>query len=109
MLTYRFPAGGLARVLRLLGAVVLTASTLSTAEAQDRKYLLEIGAAGAYDAFGDSSTTDLKAALGALGRLGVWLPYNFSVEAEGWIGTPKTKSTDKGVSVKSGLVALLYN
>jgi outer membrane protein OmpA-like peptidoglycan-associated protein len=109
MVTYRFPARGLARVLRLLGAVVLTASCLSTAEAQDRKYLVEVGAAAAYQAFGDSSTTDLKGALGGLGRIGVWLPYNFSLEAEGWIGTPKTKSTDNSVKVKSGFFALLYN
>jgi outer membrane protein OmpA-like peptidoglycan-associated protein len=109
MLTYRFPAGGLARVLRLLGAVVLTASSLSTAEAQDRKYLFEIGAGGGYQAFGDSATTNLTGALGGIGRIGVWLPYNFSLEAEGWIGTPKTKSTDDAVKVRMGLGALLYN
>jgi outer membrane protein OmpA-like peptidoglycan-associated protein len=109
MLTYRFPAGGLARVLRLLGAVVLTASSLSTAEAQDRRYLIEVGAAPAYLAFGDSATTDLKGAIGALGRIGIWLPYNFSLEAEGWLGTPKTKSTDEGLKIRSGYGSVLYN
>src|SRR3954471_15386361 len=109
MLTYRFPTGGLAQVLRLLGAVVLTASSISTAQAQDRRYLVELGAAGAYQAFGDSASTNLTGALGGLGRIGVWLPYNFSLEAEGWIGTPKTKSTDHSVSVKTGYGALLYN
>src|SRR4051812_1287607 len=109
MLTYRFPAGGLARVLRLSGAVVLTVSWFSTAGAQDRRYLIEVGAAAAYQTFGDSATTDLKGALGGLGRIGVWLPYNFSLEAEGWIGTPKTKSTDRSVNVKSGFFAVLYN
>src|SRR4051794_10018855 len=109
MLTYRFPAGGLARVLRLSGAVVLTASSLSTAQAQDRKYLFEVGAGGGYQAFGDSATTNLTGAFGGVGRIGVWLPYNFSFELEGWIGTPKTKSTDNSVNAKTGYGALLYN
>jgi outer membrane protein OmpA-like peptidoglycan-associated protein len=109
MLTYRFPTRGLARVLRLLGAVLLTASHLSTAEAQDRRYLFEVGAAGNYQAFGDSAITDLKGALGVLGRIGIWLPYNFSLEAEGSIATPKTKSADQGVKVKTGFGSVLYN
>ena len=109
MRTYRFPTGGVARALRLLGVLVLSQLHVSSGEAQQRKYLLEVGAAGAYQSFGDSAITDLKGALGALGRIGIWLPLNFSLEAEGSIGTPKTKSANASVKVKSGYGSLLYN
>jgi outer membrane protein OmpA-like peptidoglycan-associated protein len=107
MLIYRRPTGGQARALRLLGAVVLTASYLSVAQAQDRRYLFEVGAAAARQSFGDS--TELKGALAGVGRVGVWLPLNFSVEAEGAIATAKTKSSDESVKVKWGGVSVLYN
>jgi outer membrane protein OmpA-like peptidoglycan-associated protein/opacity protein-like surface antigen len=108
MRTYRFPTGGVARALRLLGVLVLSLSHFSTGGAQERRYLFEIGAAGAYQSFGDS--TDLKGVLGGVGRVGVWLPLNFSVEAEGSIASPKTKADPEvGVSVKTGSVSLLYN
>jgi outer membrane protein OmpA-like peptidoglycan-associated protein len=107
MRTYRFPGGGLARVLRLLGVLVLSLCYRTTAEAQERRYLFEVGAAGVYQSFGDS--TALDGAVGGLGRLGVWLPLNFSAEVEGSIAKPKTKTTDVGVSVKTGSVSLLYN
>lgn len=109
MRTYRFPAGGEARALRLLGIVVLSLALQTPAVSQERKYLIEIGAAGAYQGFGDSLVTDLGGALGGLGRIAIWLPYNLSLEAEGWVGKPKTKSTETGVSVKSGHGSLLYN
>ena len=107
MRTYRYPAGGVARALRLSGVFVWTLSCFSSAVAQERRYLFEVGASGAYQSFGDS--TDLGGAIGGVGRLGVWLPLNFSVEAEGSIASPNTKTSDDGVSVKTGSVSLLYN
>jgi outer membrane protein OmpA-like peptidoglycan-associated protein len=107
MLTYQCPARGLARGLRLLGALVLSLSCLSPAQAQERKYLIEAGAAGAYHSFGDS--TDLKSAAGGLVRLGVWLPLNFSVEGTASFASPKSKTRDEGVSVKEFSISALYN
>ena len=107
MLTYRFPSRGLARVLRLLGAVVLSLTCLRTAQAQERRYLIEAGVAGAYRAFGDS--TDLKSGVGEILRLGVWLPLNISVEGQASFANPKSKTRDEGVSVKEFSVSGLYN
>ncbi|MFL5401353.1 MAG: OmpA family protein, partial [Gemmatimonadales bacterium] len=107
MLTYRFPAGGQARVLRLLGALVLVACSLRTAQAQERRYLFEAGAAAIYQSFGDS--TDLGGSPGALLRLGVWLPANFSIEAEGSTSNPDTHIGSVGVGVKTGSGSVLYN
>jgi outer membrane protein OmpA-like peptidoglycan-associated protein/opacity protein-like surface antigen len=107
MLTYRTPGGGLARVLRLLGALVLSLSCLPTVQAQERRYLFELGAGGAYQSFADS--TDLGGSLAGIGRLGFWLPLNFSVEAEGALTSAKTKTADDKVSVKWGGISVLYN
>jgi outer membrane protein OmpA-like peptidoglycan-associated protein len=107
MLTYRFPARGLARVLRLLGALVLSVSCLPAAQAQERRYLFEVGAAGAYHSFGDS--TDLGGAVGGLARAGVWLPLNISLEAEASFASPKSQTLDDGVSVKAFSASALYN
>jgi hypothetical protein len=107
MLTYRFPTGGLARGLWLLGALVLLAPCLRTAQAQERRYLFEVGAAGIYQSFGDS--TALGGSAGALLRLGVWLPANFSIEAEGTTSSPNTKIGSVNVGVKTGTVSVLYN
>lgn len=107
MLTYRFPDGGLARVLRLLGALVLSMSCLPAAQAQERRYLFEVGAAGAYHSFGDS--TDLGGAAGGLARVGVWLPLNISLEAEASFANPKSRTLDQGVGVKTFSASALYN
>jgi OmpA-OmpF porin, OOP family len=107
MRTYGFPTGDVARALRLLGVLVLSLSRLSTAEAQERRYLFEVGASASYQSF--DSTTQLGGAFAGLGRIGVWLPLNFSVEAEGTIASPKSENTDETVNVKTGSVALLYN
>ncbi len=101
MRTYRFPGGGLARALRHLGALVFTLSCISQAEAQERRYLIEVGAAGAYQSF--AGTTNLDGAPGGLARIGVWLPLNFSLEAEGSIVKPNS------ISVRTGSASLLYN
>jgi outer membrane protein OmpA-like peptidoglycan-associated protein len=106
MLTYRRPFAGLARVLLLLGALVYTL-VASPAAAQERRYLFEVGAAGAYQSF--NSTTRLDGAAGGLGRIGVWLPLNLGLEAEGSISSPNAQTTNNGVGVKVGSVSLLYN
>jgi outer membrane protein OmpA-like peptidoglycan-associated protein len=107
MLSYRYPSKGLARVLLLLGALVYTMWGTSSAGAQERHYLFEVGAAGAYQSFWDS--TNLGGGAGLLVRAGVWLPYNFSVEVEGSTATPHTDPGDIGVGVKTASGSLLYN
>jgi outer membrane protein OmpA-like peptidoglycan-associated protein len=100
MLTYCHPARGLARVLLLLGIIVCTRS-VPTAGAQERRYLFELGAAGTYQSYGD--TTKLGGAGGGLVRLGVWGPLNLSLEGEGSI------VTSNSIGVKTGTISLLYN
>jgi hypothetical protein len=107
MLTYRHPRGGLARVLLLLGALVCTLGAAHQARAQERRYLFEAGAAGAYQGFG--SSTDLGGAAGWLGRIGVWLPLNFSLDAEISKSSPNAKTTDVGVGVRTLSISALYN
>ena len=107
MLIYRLPDGGWARVLRLLGALVLVAVCSRAAAAQERRYLFEAGVAGVYQSFGDS--TDLDGSPGFLARLGFWLPANFSVELEGSTSTPSSQTGSADVGVKTGAVSLLYN
>jgi outer membrane protein OmpA-like peptidoglycan-associated protein len=107
MRTYRYSNRGLARALRLLGVLLLALSCVSVAQAQERRYLFEVGLAGAYQTYGDS--TELKGSIAEMGRFGVWLPLNFGLEAEGLIAKPKIKAGDTKVSVKSGAISLLYN
>jgi outer membrane protein OmpA-like peptidoglycan-associated protein len=107
MLTYRRPRGGWARVLLLLGALVYSLITPPTSAAQERRYLFEVGAGGAYQAFGDS--TGLGSAAGWLGRVGVWLPLNFSLEGEISKASPKSKALDVGVGARMLSISALYN
>jgi outer membrane protein OmpA-like peptidoglycan-associated protein len=102
MRTYRDGTGG--RGLALLALVVCVASPLV---AQQRRYLVELGAAGTYQSF--DSDADLSGGIGGLGRIGLWLPLNFSVEAEGAFSSPSAKATDEGVDVRTLDLALLYN
>src|SRR5215203_7492287 len=107
MRIYPRPHGGLARALRHLGAVVSTLAFSATAHAQERTYLFEVGAAAAYQGFGE--TAELSSKLGGLARIGVWLPYGFGVEGEGLITKPAAKSTDEPVPVRMASASLLYN
>ncbi|HET6777914.1 MAG TPA: OmpA family protein [Gemmatimonadales bacterium] len=107
MRTYPNPGAGLARALRLSGLVVSTLCIVSLAQAQDRRYLFELSAGAGYYGFG--RTADLSGKLGGVGRLGVWLPYNLSLEAEGFLVSPTPKSTNVGVNVTAGSGSLLYN
>ncbi|HEX5386669.1 MAG TPA: OmpA family protein [Gemmatimonadales bacterium] len=72
-----------------------------------RKYIVEVGAAGDLMTF--DNATDLKTGFGALGRIGIWLPARFEVEAEGAFAKPKTESGSQRVTVKTFNGALLYN
>jgi outer membrane protein OmpA-like peptidoglycan-associated protein len=80
---------------------------VSIAQAQERRNLFEASAAGGYQSFG--STAELGGAFGGLLRIGLWLPLNFSVEAEGSTASAKPKTTDVKIGVKTGSGALLYN
>jgi outer membrane protein OmpA-like peptidoglycan-associated protein len=101
MLTYCHPNRGLARVLLLLGVLVFGHLIPTRAVAQERRYLFELGAAGTYQSFGD--TTKLGSAGGGLARLGIWLPLNFSLEAEGSV------ASSNSISVKTAFGSVLYN
>jgi len=72
-----------------------------------RRYLIELGAAGSVMSFSDS--TDLRTGPGGLGRLGIWLPIRLSLEGEGSLLKPKTKSASVGVDVKTISGSVLYN
>ena len=107
MRTYPHPVRGRAEGLRLLACLALLVACAHPAAAQQRKYLVELGAAGAYQSF--DNATDLGSAPGGLARIGVWLPLNFSLELEGGFASPKTDTGDEGVSVKTFSGSALYN
>ena len=107
MRTYRQPARGWAGRVGALAGLALVVVCAQTGVAQARKYLVEVGAAAAYRSF--DSNTQLDGAAGGLGRLGVWLPLNFSVEVEGGFASPGSKSGAKSVSVRSFAGSVLYN
>ena len=90
-----------------LCALALLLSTGSALEAQQRRFLVELGAGGLYQSFDE--VTDLGSAFGGVGRIGVWLPYHFSLEGEGAIAPANTQAADIGVSVRSLDASLLYN
>ena len=72
-----------------------------------RRNLVKFGAAGAVMSFSDS--TDLGTGPGGLVRLGFWLPFKLSIEGEGSLLKPKTKSASVGVDVKTISGSVLYN
>jgi outer membrane protein OmpA-like peptidoglycan-associated protein len=80
---------------------------VSIAQAQERRNLFEVSAAGGYQSYG--STAELDGAFGGLLRIGLWLPLNFSVEAEGSTASAKPGTTTTKIGVKTGSGALLYN
>ena len=107
MPTYHRPLRRLLRVLPLLGAVISALSFNSRAQAQERRYLFEVGAAGVYRSFADS--IDLGGAAGGLVRAGLWLPLNISLEVEADFASPKSNALDDGVSVRTLSASALYN
>jgi outer membrane protein OmpA-like peptidoglycan-associated protein/opacity protein-like surface antigen len=90
---------------RLLAAVALLSALISLpsgAEAQQRKYLFEVGGGAEFQTYNDS-ITGLDNSFGGVGRIGIWLPLNFSAELEGSL------AKSNGISVKVGSASLLYN
>lgn len=112
MRTYRRRSHPLARGLRLFCALFLLAFVGSRVEAQqERRYLLELGAGVHRQSYDDS--TEIESAIGGLGRVGLWLPYNFSVELEGvFVGSEALDiSEDTVASVSTRMItgSVLYN
>jgi outer membrane protein OmpA-like peptidoglycan-associated protein len=73
------------RFVLALGVLGLIASR---AEAQRRRYLIEVSAGPAYMTFDDA--TNLHAAFGGAARVGLWLPLHLSVEGEALLTSPRT-------------------
>ena len=90
-------------------AVVLLAclAALPQPAAAQRKYLVELGAAGSAMTF--DAATDLNTGPGGLVRLGFWLPFKLSIEGEGSLVKPKTNTASIGVDVKTLSLSTLYN
>jgi outer membrane protein OmpA-like peptidoglycan-associated protein len=92
-------------MLPLLGFLVLTLA--SPTQAQERRYLFEVGAAGTVQGYGNEA--DLGGSAGGLVRVGIWLPLNFSVELEGSTAGPHAQQANTGIRVQTGWAAVLYN
>jgi outer membrane protein OmpA-like peptidoglycan-associated protein len=111
MRTYRRRIRPLARGLRLLCALAFLPVFGPSAEAQQRRYLLELGAGGIHQSFGEASL--VESAFGGLGRVGLWLPYNFSVELEGsFVGTEGLDAREDTVvkmDTRTITASVLYN
>jgi outer membrane protein OmpA-like peptidoglycan-associated protein/opacity protein-like surface antigen len=101
MLIYRYNARVFGPLLSLLGILLPALAFPSIGQGQERRYLFEVSAAGAYESFAE--VTGLGGTAGGLARIGVWLPLNLSVEAEGSI------ASTNNISVKAGSAAVLYN
>lgn len=97
----------LRRATQLVGVVTLLAGALSTTEAQQRKYLFEVGAGGALNSY--DTKTDLGGAPGAFVRAGLWLPFNVSLEGEAGFASPKSGTAAVSVKVRTIGAAALYN
>jgi hypothetical protein len=78
------------RLMRWLCVALLVSTVVGTAEAQERRYLIELGAAGGYASFGDA--TLLKGSAGVLARAAFWTPFHVSLEAEVGLFSPSTRS-----------------
>jgi outer membrane protein OmpA-like peptidoglycan-associated protein len=107
MRTYRRRSRPFAEGLRLLCALALLLPLGSAVEAQQRRYLVELGAGGLSQSYGD--VTELKSAFGGVGRVGLWLPYHFSVELEGAFAGSETRETGVSVSTRTIAGSVLYN
>ena len=107
MRTYPDSVRGRALGLPLLVGLVLSVACAADAAAQQRRYLVELGAGGVYQSF--DAETELGGAVGGVGRLGLWLPMNFSVELQGTFAGSETESPRVSVNVRTLSAALLYN
>ncbi|HTG50877.1 MAG TPA: OmpA family protein [Gemmatimonadales bacterium] len=111
MRTYRRRFHPLTRGLWLLCALVLLPLLGSTVEAQQRRYLLELGAGVHRQSFDEA--TGVESGFGGLGRVGLWLPAHFSVEVEGsFVGSDATDArADTTASISTRVItgSVLYN
>src|SRR5690349_3336411 len=107
MLTYPQPSRGWAGRVGALAGLALVVACAQTGAAQARKYLVELGAAAAYQSFDSLASLDNSA--GGIGRLGVWLPLNFSLEVQADFVSSKSKTRDESVGVKTFAASALYN
>ncbi len=97
------------RTYQRLAALALAALTLtaSPVRAQQRRYLIEVGGAGAYMTF--DQATNLQSAFGGAGRLGIWLPLRLSVEGEAVFTSPRTTSGGLSWTARTISGSLLAN
>src|SRR5690606_37088349 len=79
------------RVAGRVAALVLGGAVCALPlEAQQRRYFIEVGAAGAVTSFDDA--TNLETGVGGAMRLGVWLPYRLSLEGEFGFSSPDSRA-----------------
>jgi outer membrane protein OmpA-like peptidoglycan-associated protein len=90
-----------------LAGLALVVACVQTGAAQGRKYLVELGAAAAYQSFDSLALLDNSA--GGIGRVGLWLPLNFSIEVQGDFASSKSQTRDESVGVKTFVASALYN
>ena len=108
MRTYRLPARGRARGLSLLGGLVLMVACALPAMAQQRKYLVELGAAGMYQSFDDA--TQLAGGKGGVRTHRALAAAQLLGGGRRPILSSKTDNTaETGVTVKSFSLSALYN
>lgn len=75
--------------------------------AQQRRNLIEIGGGAVYQSF--DKATNLQAAFGGVGRVGLWLPYRFEIEGEAMLTRPRTTFNGFGWKANTYSGALLFN
>lgn len=97
------PRFGAASLLVSLTFLSVTATPIA---AQQRRYLLEVGAAGAYTSF--DNQTNLDPAFGFVGRAAVWLPFRVSIEGEAGFASTSAR-TGQSWNAKEFSGSLLYN
>lgn len=107
MRTYPRRFQTLAQGLALLCATTPLLSLPSPVEAQQRRYLVEVGAGVFYESFAEVAA--LGSAFGGGGRVGVWLPAHFSAELEGAFASAKTDPAKIKVGVRNITASVLYN
>jgi hypothetical protein len=112
MRTYRRRFQGRSTRLAPLGVLAALLLSSSAVQAQQRRYLLELGAGGVYQSFDE--LTRVESTFGGVGRIGLWLPYSFSVELEGaFLGRTDAQNLDGDSTVRRSprtiTGAVLYN
>lgn len=96
------------KFLRLVRRSLLFGAIAATPlAAQQRHYLIEAGAGGAFSTF--DSKTNLKSGPGGVARLGVWLLPNVSIEGEFGLYGPKSKLLARSWKARSYIGSALGN